>query len=41
MSKVHRPFDIDPLEFHKTLWPDKNICVIYAAMRDKDYMGLP
>ncbi|MBQ6773433.1 MAG: bifunctional folylpolyglutamate synthase/dihydrofolate synthase [Synergistaceae bacterium] len=23
----------------KTLWPDKNICVIYAAMRDKDYKG--
>lgn len=23
MFKAHRPFDIDPLEFHKTLWPDK------------------
>ena len=23
MSKAHRPFDIDPLEFRKTLWPDK------------------
>ena len=23
----------------KALWPDKRICVIYAAMRDKDYAG--
>ena len=23
----------------RTLWPDKRICVIYAAMRDKDYTG--
>ena len=23
----------------KSLWPEKNICVIYAAMRDKDYRG--
>ena len=23
----------------KTLWPEKNICVVYAAMKDKDYRG--